>query len=85
MQERPQGLEGRIPIEDVKVGTETITVTHGADREKSNNAPNTWIHWSSKIEQILQLNDFTGRPVRITRDDHGAFHLDIDASADSGL
>ena len=33
----------------------------------------------------LEANDFTGRPVRLTRDDNGAYHLDIDAAADAKL
>lgn len=74
-----------VTVKDVNIGTEIVTVTHGPARQNSNNTPNTWIHWSAKIEQILQLNDFSTRPVRITRDDHGAFHLDIDASADASL
>lgn len=74
-----------VTVRDVNIGTETLTITHGGDREQSNNTPNTWLHWSSKLEHILQLNDFSARPVRITRDDHGAFHLDIDAAADANV
>lgn len=74
-----------VTIKDMNVGNEAMTVSHGEDRQASHNAPATWIHWSPKLLQLLELNDFSGRPVRITRDDHGAFHLDIDASADAHL
>jgi hypothetical protein len=72
-----------VTIKDVKLGPQAMTVTHQPERAESHSAPDTWIHWSVSLRDILEANDFTGRPVRLTRDDSGIYHLDIDAAADA--
>jgi hypothetical protein len=74
-----------VRVKGVVIGNEAIEVSHGEDRPIKHSAPATWIKWSPKLLEILDLNDFDGRPVRLTRDDHGAYYLDIDASADAKL
>lgn len=73
-----------VTIKDVNLGAYALTVTHQPERAESHSAPDTWIHWGA-LRDILEANDFTGRPARLTRDDNGAYHLDIDAAADANV
>lgn len=75
----------KVTIKDMPIATQSLTVTHKPERAESHSAPDSWIHWSSTLRDILEANDLTGRPVRLTRDDDGAYHLDIDAAADANL
>ena len=74
-----------VTIRDMSLGAEAMTVTHQPERAESHSAPSTWIHWSSTLRQILEANDFTDKPVRLTRTGAGAYQLDIDAAADAGV
>lgn len=71
-----------VSIKDVNLGPHALKVTHQPERAESHSAPDTWIHWGP-LRDILEANDFTGRPARLTRDDNGAYRLDIDAAADA--
>lgn len=77
----------KVPIEvtvrDLKLGTDVMLVTHGENRKDKHNTPCTWLHWSPGMQEMLSLNDFTGKPARLTRDDNGVYHLDIDSAADA--
>ncbi|WP_146130839.1 hypothetical protein [Sphingopyxis lindanitolerans] len=64
-------------VQGLNIGTIAFRVTHDDTRQNSNNAPNTWLHWPSQMESILHNNDFSGRPVVLTRDDTGLFTLEI--------
>ena len=72
-----------VSVKDIAIGKEMLTVTHGENRKDKHNTPNTWVHWSPKLQQILELNDFTDQPVRLTREDSGLIRLDIQAAADT--
>lgn len=72
-----------VTVRDLNFGTEAMLVTHGAARQDSHSTPNTWLHWSPNLQNLFSLNDFTGKPVRMTRDDNGVYHLDIDSAADA--
>lgn len=67
----------RVSVVGVNLGTILFKVTHDDTRQDSNNAPNTWLHWPDQMAAVLHNNDFTGRPVVLTRDDAGAFSLEI--------
>lgn len=75
----------KVSVNDIQIGTQTLKVTHGVNRQHKNNTPNTWLHWNAQLESMLQLNDFTDLPVRITRESSGVFRLDIHAAADIGV
>lgn len=66
-----------VTVQGLQLGPVLFKVTHDDTREDSNNAPNTWLHWPDQMASILQGNNFTARPVVLTRDDTGAFSLEI--------
>lgn len=66
-----------VTIAGVSLGPVLFTVTHDDTRQDSHNAPNTWLHWPDKVASILENNNYSARPVILTRDDTGAFSLEI--------
>lgn len=67
----------RVTVHGLNLGPILFKVTHDDTRQNSHNAPNTWLHWPDSMASLLQNNDFSGRPVVLTRDDSGAFALEI--------
>lgn len=66
-----------VTVQGLNIGTVLFRVTHDDTRQNSNNAPNTWLHWPDQMTSILHNNDFSSRPVVLSRDDAGAFALEI--------
>ena len=66
-----------VTVNGLSLGTQLMEVTHGANRKDKHNTPNTWVHWNSQIETMLQLNDLTGAKLTLTREDTGQICLDI--------
>lgn len=71
-----------ISISGLNIGTEALLVTHGSTRQDKHSAPNTWLHWSPNIQQILERNNFAAKLVRLTREPTGRFRLSIADPAD---
>jgi len=67
----------QVTVGGMKLGVQTMKVTHDDTRQNNNNAPNTWIHWNDQMESLLQLNDLSGKTITLTRQDDGTFNLDI--------
>lgn len=59
----------------VSLGDKVFLATHGQDRWESNNAPNTWVHWPTEIQGLLQKNDLSGQRVQLIRESDGSFTM----------
>lgn len=70
-------ISAQVIIGGVDFGSRSFTVTHGPNRKNSNNTPNTWLHWPPEIQHILQLNDYSGCEVRLTRRESGRYDLTV--------
>lgn len=69
-----------VSLNGVKLGDKTFPLTHGPNRWKKNNTPNTWLHWPKALKEILMENDMTDWPVTLTRQADGKYRLDIQAA-----
>lgn len=56
-----------ITFQGTDLGKIKFDVTHGRDRWRSNNTPNTWVHWPPRLQELLTENNITGAQVTIIR------------------
>lgn len=66
-----------VTVQGLHLGTVLFKATHDDTRQNSHNAPNTWLHWPSQMETLLQNNNFANCMIVLTRDDTGAFSMEI--------
>lgn len=69
-----------VTVNGLNLGNQLMTVTHGENRKDKHSTPNTWIHWSPQLATMLQLNNFTGYLLTLTREDSGQLLMDIQAA-----
>lgn len=70
----------QVSVNGINLGAQIFEITHGENRQTKHSTPNTWLHWNAQLAAMLQLNDFTGWPVTLTRETSGVYRLDIQAA-----
>lgn len=67
----------QVTVSGQAIGNIDFNVTHDSSRQYNNNAPNTWLHWPSKMSTILQGTNYAGRRIVLTRDAANLFSMEI--------
>ncbi|MGR3433942.1 MAG: hypothetical protein ACU0CO_03490 [Shimia sp.] len=64
-----------VTFRGIALGNVLFRVTHSPNRWRSNNTPNTWLHWPEKIGTMLGLNDLSGQTILIQKQPDGRYTM----------